>query len=404
MSKRDLSGLSVLEVATTPGAAFAATLLADFGARTIVVEAPPEGSALRRLGPNAVQQVWWPIIARNKQSVAIDPDHKQAAPILQALLRRSDILVRDDAATPWRAAAASLQTQATPSEASRAGPLDLHIFPPGADDRRHWQGSTRSEFASAATGAMALTGEASGPPVQPEFPLAEYSAGMMAAAASLLELAAAARHSRQPAPLAFGLHEALMRMNEWQIVFASAHGRAVERSGNRYPMNANIGNIFRTRDGKLITISAATGSIAGRLLHLIGGAALRDDPRFSTHEGRRTHMDALELEIGAWMARHNAADILRMGGEHDVVMGLIFDAQALRQDPHVQARGNVVEWVDRRGRRITMPGIVPRITGVDSGIRSLGPELGADTDAVLAECGFSASEIASLRRSGVVWK
>jgi crotonobetainyl-CoA:carnitine CoA-transferase CaiB-like acyl-CoA transferase len=169
-------------------------------------------------------------------------------------------------------------------------------------------------------------------------------------------------------------------------------------------MNANIGNIFRTRDGNLITISAATGSIAGRLLELIGGARLRDDPRFSTHEGRRAHMDALEVEIGAWMAQHDAADILRMGSEHDVVMGLIFDARALRQDPHVQARGNVIEHVDRRGRSIAMPGIVPRITGVDGAIRSLGPELGADTDTVLAECGFSASDITALRRSGVVWK
>jgi crotonobetainyl-CoA:carnitine CoA-transferase CaiB-like acyl-CoA transferase len=391
---RDLSHLTVLELSTSPGPAFAANLLADFGARVIVVEAPPLGSALRRLGPPAVQQVWWPIIARNKLSVALDAEHEDAGFVIGEALRHADIVIRDDAASVWMEAACAMP----------APPLDLHIFPTGADRPEEWGASIRPEFAVAASGAMALTGDPDCPPVQPEFPLADYSAGMLAAAGALLELAAAAKAPRQPASLEVGLHEALMRMNEWQLVIAAAKGAAEQRSGNRYPMNANIGNIFRTGDGGLITISAATASVADRLLDLIGGQALREDPRFNTYQGRRENMDALELVIADWMLRHGTDDILAMGRAHDVVMAPIFDARRLRQDAQAQARGNICEVPLSGGGSIAMPGIVPAMTGVTGAIRHAGPEIGADTDAVLASFGVSAARIAALRHGGAIWR
>src|SRR6185503_13843772 len=66
-----LKGLTVLEIADTLGAAFAGSLLADYNATVIVCE-PPEGSKLRRLGPAALDETRWKILARNKQSVAAD--------------------------------------------------------------------------------------------------------------------------------------------------------------------------------------------------------------------------------------------------------------------------------------------------------------------------------------------
>ena len=56
---QDLSDLMVLDISSSPGPSFAGSLLADFGAFVVVVE-PPGGSHLRKLGPPAVQDVWWP--------------------------------------------------------------------------------------------------------------------------------------------------------------------------------------------------------------------------------------------------------------------------------------------------------------------------------------------------------
>jgi crotonobetainyl-CoA:carnitine CoA-transferase CaiB-like acyl-CoA transferase len=36
-------------------------------------------------------------------------------------------------------------------------------------------------------------------------------------------------------------------------------------------------------------------------------------------------------------------------------------------------------------------------------VRHAGPAIGADSDRILAQLGFSATEVAALRRDGVIW-
>jgi crotonobetainyl-CoA:carnitine CoA-transferase CaiB-like acyl-CoA transferase len=389
----DLSSLTVIEVSGSPGPAFAASLLADFGARVIVVEPPSHGSPIRTLGAGPVQEIWWSVLARNKLSLALDTGHSDARMVVDRLVEHADILIRDSDAGIWQAA----------QERNGGRALDLHLFAPGADWPGEWQGSLSPEFAAAATGVMALTGAADGAPVQPEFPLADYTAGTLAAAGALFELVAAQVQGRRPAPLAVGLHEALARMNEWQLVFATSRGFAELRNGNRFPLNANIGNIFRTRDSKLVTISAATPAVANRLLFLIGGEATQNDPRFATHIARRENMDELELLIADWMTQHDLADILRLGQEHDVVIGSIYDADDLTNDPHVASRKNIIHIPRQQGGTLAMPGVIPRIEGVEATIRREGPAVGQDSDAILASLGFALETVQSLRSIGAVW-
>ena len=49
-----------------------------------------------------------------------------------------------------------------------------------------------------------------------------------------------------------------------------------------------------------------------------------------------------------------------------------------------------------------MPGVVPKLLGTPGTVRSSAPKLGDDTDAVLAELGFSNQDIAALRGKKVV--
>jgi crotonobetainyl-CoA:carnitine CoA-transferase CaiB-like acyl-CoA transferase len=387
---RNLASLTIVDFSGTPAPSFAGSLFADFGAFVVVVE-PPGGSPLRALGPPAVQDVWWPIAARNKFSLALDVANPQSAPVMAKLVASADIVLRDDTTPQWK----------MQSAAARA--VDVRIHAPGADRRDLWSGSIDPRFAAAATGAMALTGDRGAPPYQAEFPLADYCAGMLAATSALIELRAARAAQRPPAPIAIGTHEALLRMNEWQLVFATARGFAEQRNGNRFPLNVNIGNIFLTRDSKLITLSAATAAVASRLLALIGGEALRDDPRFSTPAARRENMDALELIVADWISQYDIADVLRMGREADVVIGPIMDAGDIMAHPQVAALSDVLRIPLEDGSPLAMPGIFPRINGIEAEIRRAGPAVGADSDRVLARFGFSEKEIGELRLAGVVW-
>src|SRR4029077_13273823 len=67
------AGLRVLELGSFIAGPFAGQLLGDLGAQVIKVEPPGTGDPMRGWGVTVDgRSLWWPAIARNKQSVAID--------------------------------------------------------------------------------------------------------------------------------------------------------------------------------------------------------------------------------------------------------------------------------------------------------------------------------------------
>jgi crotonobetainyl-CoA:carnitine CoA-transferase CaiB-like acyl-CoA transferase len=391
-----LSSLLVIEGAGSPAIGFACALLADFGARVFVCE-PRTGSAMRHLGSTAVQKVWWRIIARNKHSAAIDAEGVSIS-ALAAIAARADLILLDSHSQPnatqkWQAAAAQAK--------SRPVVVDLH--PTGSDRRELWPWGIHSTLTAAAAGMMALTGHSDGPPMQPQFPLAEYLAGVLTAVHALAELRRRGRGAAFQRNLSIGLHEAVQRMIEWQVPIATAFGRPELRNGNNFPMAAGISNIHRCCDGKFVITSAATQSTALRMLQMVGVAEPASDPRFASPESRQRHMGEINALIDRWIGERTLDEVLVAGRRHDVVVGPIFDTADLLADPHVRERQNIVLW-DDGGEQTLMPAIIPRIVGRPVRIRHLGPDIGAHTHELLDMAGLSPEQIHSLESAGVVWQ
>jgi crotonobetainyl-CoA:carnitine CoA-transferase CaiB-like acyl-CoA transferase len=368
-----LEGLTVLEVADTLGAAFAVSLLADYGATAIVCE-PPEGSELRRLGPAALDEARWKILARNKRSVAAD--WSSSADLIHRLLTQADLLIVDiakpeQAGNPWFAMLESMP------EAER--PLVVEVFPTGADRPDLWPYAIRPEFAGAASGVMALTGHTGKTPIQAEAPLTDYLAGTLAATRALIELRKARLTDAPPATVSTPLHQAVQRMIEWQTPVATAKGRAETRMANNFPMNAGIANMHPTGDGKYVAISAVTQATAMRLMHMVGGPDLCADPRFATTEARASGLEDLYARIDAWTLARTTREIIATAAAQDVVLGPIYTTDDVLADEQIAARGNILT-VDG----VAMPSVTPRLSGMEGIIRRVGPAVGADNETLLS--------------------
>ena len=382
-----LAGVTVLEIAGSPGACFTASLLADFNATVWVCESLPGGSPIRALEPRE----WWAIAARNKQSVALNPSAPGAEAAIRALLSKADVVVTDVAPVeranhPWLRLVQGLSKK----------PLMVDVIPTGADRPDLWPWSKRSDLAAAMTGMMALTGEKDSVPVQPEFPLAEYLSGAMAALRAVSELRRMRVTNTAPEDLVVPLHLAVQRQVEWQVPIATAMGRPELRDGNTFPMNFSISNMFLTKDGKYIAVSAANDATAAKLLEMIGGPALRDDPRYSTTQARLKGLHEIYAILDKGMIERTSAQVQDDAKRSDVVLGQIFDASDIAMDEHLKSRGNIVEMTGSDGARVPMPGVIPRVPGWEQKVRHLGPALGADTASVLAACGIDAATIAKV--------
>jgi crotonobetainyl-CoA:carnitine CoA-transferase CaiB-like acyl-CoA transferase len=85
-----------------------------------------------------------------------------------------------------------------------------------------------------------------------------------------------------------------------------------------------------------------------------------------------------------------------------VPCGKVLSVAEAFEDPQVRAQEMVIE-VDHGARGVVrMVGFPVKLSATPACVRHAAPELGAHTDAVLAEAGLTAAEIARLRASKCV--
>ena len=182
----------------------------------------------------------------------------------------------------------------------------------------------------------------------------------------------------------------------WQV-----SGQLPERTGSR-SNTTSPRNVFRTRDGRYIAISASIQAMAERLLRLVGRADMLDDPRFATNTGRVANAEACEAPIAAFIAERDCDEVLAIFERESITAPPVYDIDQLAADPHVVAREILVDLPDADLGHVTMHNVVPRLADTPGAIRSPAPKIGQHTAEILATLGYSAARIAALRAAGAV--
>lgn len=387
-----LEGIRVLDFGHALAGPFAATLLADFGADVIKVERPGTGDAMRDLGPEGISgRAWWKSMGRGKRCLALDWKHPRSRPVVEKLVRNSHVFLES-----FRPGVL---------EKNGLGPEVLHAWNPDLVILRvsgYGQTgpySSRPGFGKAAealSGLCDLTGFPDGPPLHPGFPMGDMTTGLMGAYGVMLALHAIRRGARGQV-IDLGIYEAPMRLIDYHVPVRTGTDRHPKRNGNRQPMSFAPSGVYRTRDGRWITYSAATYSIGKRVLKLIGADALAELE--SLTEISRFD-DEIDRRMKQWVSERTVDQVLEEFRAAEAVAELIYDIDDILADPHVQARRNVVE-VD--GDPCKVVNVVPKLSATPGRVRWLGRSLGQDTaDILRGVLGMDEEEIAQLIESGAV--
>jgi crotonobetainyl-CoA:carnitine CoA-transferase CaiB-like acyl-CoA transferase len=158
---------------------------------------------------------------------------------------------------------------------------------------------------------------------------------------------------------------------------------------------------YRTKDG-WIFLMCNKEKFWPILCDLIGRPDLGADPRFRTFPDRLRERPLLtDLLDDALSARTTTAWLSIFAGK--VPAGPINTIGEALTDPYVTGGGRVEEIETEGGGRVRLLAAPLRVVeGLEPTPSRPAPVLGADTDALLAEAGVSAEEIAGLRAAGVV--
>ncbi len=395
MSNLPLSHLTIIDIGNSLAGAFATKLLADFGATVVVIESST-GSPIRKLMPDELRLKWWHAIGKNKQSVLINSMSPQSDAILLRIMEDADIIFTDIGPLgwsncPWLGKLDQLNHQ----------PLVVDLYATGVDLPHLWQGTSSAVFTTAITGMMHLTGWENGPPVSAEVPIAEYLAGMMAAMGAIAETNYTKIHQTQPRNISMAMHEAVLRMIEWQLPIASLQGAPVSRNGNNFPMNAGISNMPKTKDGQYIAISAANQDVALRLLRLIGGQSLAEDPKYATPANRAENMDEIYDLLNEWVSTKTQAEILELAQQADVVVGPIYNTKNVLEDQAIRERGYIQARQTVDGQDFCEVTCIPSLQ--KKGLKiEVAPILGANTKEFLTQLGITEMQYQELVSQGVI--
>src|SRR5213078_4905498 len=107
--------------------------------------------------------------------------------------------------------------------------------------------------------------------------------------------------------------------------------------------------------------------------------------------------------VAGWCAERTAGEIEEALVAHQVPVSRVYAVDEIVADPHVQARGSIVEVEDPELGPVKQQAPVPRLDRTPLKVASGAPRLGEHTDEVLTGLlGMSADDVAELRAEGIV--
>ena len=391
-----LAGLKVVELGQLIAGPFAAKTLADFGAEVVKIEPPGAGDPLRkwRLLKDGTS-VWWQVQSRNKRSLALDLRTPEGQAVVRQLALEADVLIenfRPGAMEGWNL---------VPDELLAANPRLIVLRISGYGQTGPYRNRPGFGVVAEAMGGLRhLTAEPGRVPVRVGVSIGDTLAALHGVIGILLAL----QHrqaSGQGQVIDVALYEAVFNCMESLLPEYSAFDAVRGPAGSALPGIAPT-NAYRCNDGGYALIAGNGDSIFRRLMTLIGRDDLANDAALADNAGRVARVAELDTAIGAWTAQRSVDEVLAALDGASVPAGRIYTVADIAADPHYAARGMLQQVQMRDGTRLTVPGIVPKLSATPGGHRRNAPTLGQDTGEVLREIGLSDAQISALRARGIV--
>lgn len=385
-----LAGVKVLDLSRILTGPYCTMMLADLGAEVIKVE-PPGGDDTRQWGPPFVngESTYYLSVNRNKKSITLNLKHPRARQVLLELVKWADVLVENFRPGTMEKFGLGYHRLREVNRGlvycaiSGFGQTGPYRDKPGYD-----------VLAQAMGGMMSVTGYPGGPPAKAGMSIADIGAGMFAAFGIL----AALRHRDRTGEGQLVDSSLLETMLAWHTYLATAYfaaGKVPGPLGTAHPSIVPY-QAVRAQDGFVI-IAVGNDSLWQKFCAVAGLQHLADDPRFATNKDRVQNRDECIRLIEERLVTAPMAHWVQMLEGVGVPAGPIYNLAQAWNDPHVLARGNVVEVEHPTAGVIKLPSMPVKFSATPGQVTAAPPLLGQDTDAVLAALGYTAADIAALR-------
>jgi crotonobetainyl-CoA:carnitine CoA-transferase CaiB-like acyl-CoA transferase len=390
-ASKALARFTVLDLTRVRAGPTCVRQLADWGANVIKIEAPP-GVEAQMTGPREGPD--FQNLHRNKRSLTLNLKTPEGLAAFKRMVRKVDVVVENFRPDVKKRLGIDYKTlarinprlvYASISGFGQSGPYAVR---PGFD-----------QIAQGMGGLMSITGLPGQGPVRAGIPVADLSAGLLAATGILVALLEREKSGRGQA-VETSLLQAQIFMLDFQAARFLVKGEVAPQAGNNHPTSIPTG-VFKTRDG-YINIAAPGQKMWERLCRATKADALLQKPAYRDEAARSQNRDALTADLETYLAERGSAEWVEALNRAGVPCGPIYAIDKMFADPQVEHL-RMAQSVTRKDKsKMRLVGQAVSLSRTPSRLAVRPPELGEHTDAVLKEFGFSARDIAALHKAKAV--
>lgn len=400
MTHLPLSGFRIISAEQYGAGPYGSMFLAQLGAEVIKIEPPGApgkgGDTARAVGPHFLREgesLYFQAFNLNKRSLTLDLNRPEGQTIFRRLAGTAHAVannMRGDLP-------AKLGLTHDALKAINPAIVCAHLSAYGRDNERaRWPGY--DYLMQAEAGYCLLTGDPDGEPQRMGLSMVDFITGTIHAIGLLAALLDAQR-TGVGRDVDTDLLSAAVHQTSYPALWYMNQGDLTERTPRSAHPTATPSQMFRAADGWMF-VMCQLPKFWAIMVERIGHPALAADPRFASNASRLAHRDALTAALDAIFETRPMAHWQALLAGHVPVAPVYGLDQAL-DNPWLRRTGmrDTVDHPDRPEMQVLANPI--RIDGQRLPNRPA-PLLGADTDAILADLGLAADEVAALKRAGIV--
>jgi crotonobetainyl-CoA:carnitine CoA-transferase CaiB-like acyl-CoA transferase len=390
-----LAGIRVLDFSRLVAGNMLSLQLADFGAEVVKVETPGGGDTLRDWREAGIS-VHWKVYARNKKSITLNLKAPEAPGIILDLAERFDVVIES--------------FRFGYLESLGVGPAALHARNPrlvvvrvsgfgqtGPYRKRPGFGT----LVEAMSGFASRNGFDDRPPVLPPLAMADMIAGLYGAMATVIAVRHIEVNGGRGQVIDLSLLEAIFSILGPEAAIHRLSRRVRRRVGSASE-STSPRNVYATKDGGWVAISASTQAMTERLFRAIGRGDLNDNPAFKTNAERIKRRDEVDGIVGGFIRERTLAEAVQFFETAGVTAAPVYDIAQFLEDAHVQERGIVIEAPDPEMGTVPMHAVVPRLDESPGGLRAPAPAIGEHNPEIYARLGYTREGLQALKDQGVI--
>jgi crotonobetainyl-CoA:carnitine CoA-transferase CaiB-like acyl-CoA transferase len=390
-----LHGVRVLDFSRLVAGNMLSLQLADLGAEVVKVEAPGRGDTLRDWREKGLS-VHWKVYARNKKSITLDLKAPEAPGIVLDLVAHFDVMIESFryryleklGLGPDRLL--ERNPKLVVARVSGFGQTGPYAKRPGF-----------GTLVEAMSGFASRNGFEDREPVLPPLAMADMIAGLYGALATVVAVRDVETNGGAGQVIDLSLLDSIFSILGPEAAIHRLSGKIRKRVGSASE-STSPRNVYATKDGGWVAISASTQSMTERLFAAIGRADLNTDSRFKSNAERIKRRDEVDAIVGGFIRERTLAENIAFFEEAGVTAGPVYDIAQFLDDPHVQARGIVVDAPDDEMGETPMHAPVPRLSRTPGVLRTPAPAVGEHNDEIYARIGYSAARRAELRQRSLI--